>query len=482
MEGSEVQGLKDSNGLKNEHRTSNVQHRILNVVIALLLNLFFFIPMLRLKNAYHIVVILLYVFTCILPLNASAGEYDFEIPDTKDKPYHLGGNIETDYTIYSLNKDSAIYHQKFYNRSEGSSVDSYGITLQLEADFKKDFARLYVKTNTSMTQNYLGWDDGTELYEGVVSFEATPSFTFEAGKKVMKWGKGYAWNPAAFTSRPKDPDDPEASLEGYSILSVDYIKSLSGRIKTIAFTPVIIPVYNDFNSSFGEEDHLNYAGKLYFLAYDTDIDIMFLAGKSIDDKIGVDFSRNFTTNFELHGEAAFINNFEKKYIDSNGNLHIRQSDAASYLLGIRYLNRYDTTFIAEIYRNGTGFSEEEISEYYDYIQKGYNAYQTTGAENSLKKSLKYTKAYYSDKSFMKQYLYLKVTQKEPFNILYFTPSINIIFNTEDKSYSLTPELLYEPISNLELKLKFSLFHGDFYSEFGEKPYDYKTACFIKYYF
>ncbi len=428
------------------------------------------------------VIILLYVLTYLLPLNALANEYDFEIPDIEDKPYHIGGNIEANYTIYSLNKNSALYSQKFYNRKEGSSVDSYDITLQLEGDYKKDSARLYVKTNTNITQNYLGWDDETELYEGVVSFEATPSFTVEAGKKVMKWGKGYAWNPAAFTSRPKDPDDPEASLEGYSIIFLDYIKSLSGRIKTIAFTPVIIPVYNDLNSSFGETDHLNFAGKLYFLAYDTDIDIMFLAGKSIDDRFGVDFSRNFTTNFELHGEAAFINNLEKKYIDSNGILHTRQSDAASYLLGIRYLTGYDTTFIFEYYKNGTGFSEEEISGYYNYIQKGYNTYQATGAENDLKKSLGYTKAYYSDKNFMEQYLYLKITQKEPFNILYFTPSINIIFNAEDKSYSLTPELLYEPISNLELKFKFTLFHGNYHSEFGEKPYDYKAACFAKYYF
>lgn len=428
------------------------------------------------------VVFLLYLFVYFLPLNALGSEYDFEIPDTKDKPCNIGGNIEADYTIYSLNKDSELYYQKFYNRKEGSSVNSYDITLQLEGDYKKNAAKLYIKTNTTMKRNYLGKDDETKLYEGGVSFEVTPSFTIEAGKKVTKWGKGYAWNPTAFTSRPKDPDDPEASLEGYSTLSIDYIKSLSGRIKTIAFTPVIIPVYNDLNSGFGETDHLNFAGKLYFLAYDTDIDIMFLAGKSIDDRVGVDFSRNFTTNLELHGEAAFINNFEKKYIDSNGILHTRQSDAISYLLGVRYLNAYDTTFIAEIYINGAGFSNEEIKAYYNYIQKGYNTYQTTGVENSLKKSIGYTKAYYIDKNFMKQYLYLKITQKEPFNILYFTPSLNIIFNINDKSYSLTTELLYEPISNLELKFKFSLFNGEFHSEFGEKPYDYKAACFAKYYF
>jgi hypothetical protein len=31
----------------------------------------------------------------------------------------------------------------------------------------------------------------------------------DAGKKVVKWGKGYAWNPVAFVDRPKNPEDPE---------------------------------------------------------------------------------------------------------------------------------------------------------------------------------------------------------------------------------------------------------------------------------
>ncbi len=418
----------------------------------------------------------------LLPYSAWAGEYDFEIPEIEKKPYEIGGSIEVDYTVSRLDKDSALYHQRFYNRDEGSAVDAYGLALQLEGSYQKGVTKLFLKTNTDLTRDYLGCEEDTKLYEGLVSVKPAPSFTLEAGKKVMKWGKGYAWNPVAFTSTPKDPEDPEQSLEGYTLISADLIKSLSGPAKTIAFTPVIFPVYEDINSEFGKTGHFNYAGKLYLLAFDTDVDIMFFTGESIEDRVGLDFSKNIMPNFEVHGEAAVIDDFEKWYIDKEGVLHSRRFNAISYLLGIRYLNKYDTTFIVEYYRNGKGFSKEEIGDYYQFIEDGYNTYQATGAESQLKKSLHFMKAYYSEKNFMKDYVYLKMIQKEPFDILYFSSSLGVIYNAADGSYSLTPELLYEPTSNLELKFKLTFFHGDCHSEFGEKPYDYKALCLIKYYF
>ena len=62
------------------------------------------------------VIILLCLLAYFLPLNTFADEYDFEIPDTKDKPYNIGGNIEAGYAIYSLNKNSELYCQKFYTQ------------------------------------------------------------------------------------------------------------------------------------------------------------------------------------------------------------------------------------------------------------------------------------------------------------------------------------------------------------------------------
>ncbi len=76
------------------------------------------------------------------------------------------------------------------------------------------------------------------VFEGNVSLKPSPSFILEFGKKTLNWGKGYAWNPAAFLDRPKNSDDPELAREGYIVASLDYTKSWEGQaLKTFSFTP-----------------------------------------------------------------------------------------------------------------------------------------------------------------------------------------------------------------------------------------------------
>jgi len=66
----------------------------------------------------------------------------------------------------------------------------------------------------------------------------------------MRWGKGYAWNPVAFLDHPKDPQDPELPLKGVWVLTADFMKSFKGKLKTVTFTPVIVPAYEGINERF----------------------------------------------------------------------------------------------------------------------------------------------------------------------------------------------------------------------------------------
>ena len=83
---------------------------------------------------------------------------------------------------------------------------------------------------------------------------------------------------------------------------------------------------------------------------------------------------------------------------------------------------------------------------------------------------------------MRDYLYLRASQKEPFDILYFTPSLTGIFNVNDKSFSISPELLYTGIKNLELRLKTTFLVGDSYTEFGEKQNYCRIEFRVRYFF
>jgi len=417
----------------------------------------------------------------LLP-SAFAEEYNFDISETEKKPYHIGGYAEFRPILFGLDKDASLYKLKFYNRDEGSTLEEYNATLQLEGSLEKGIARLFVRTNTDYKNSYLGVDQKTISYEGFLSLKPSSSLTMDIGKKTLKWGKGYAWNPVAFVDRPKDPDEPEQNLEGFIVASGDYIKSFQGPLKTVSFTPVLVPAYKHVNNVFGDINKLNFAAKLYFLYYDTDIDFIILTGGSKTTRYGVDFSRNITTNFEVHGEFAFINDFKKRFIDSDGSVFEDEYDAKSYLLGIRYLTEKEATYIFEYYRNGTGFTSAEMKDYFSFINKGYDSYISTGSDTLLKKAVTITEGNYGRPNPMRDYLYLRVSQKEPFDILYFTPSITWIFNITDKSFSLSPELLYTAITNLELRLKASFIAGERLSDYGEKQNDYRIEFRARYYF
>ena len=427
--------------------------------------------------------ILLILTIVLLPqLTFAESEYSFNLDEIEKKSYSFGGYLEVRPALLGFDRDAALYKLKLYNKDEGKTAEEYNATIQLDGSYEKGIAKVYTKINFDMQESYFGWSDTMSVLEGYLSLKPSSSFTINAGKKTLKWGKGYAWTPAAFVDRTKNPDDPDLALEGFISLSADYIKSYSGALKTVSFTPVLVPVYDDINDDFGEADHMNFAGKLYLLLYDTDIDFIVLAGGSKTTRFGFDFSRNITSNFEIHGEFAFIDNFEKKYINSAGNAFVNEYDAKSYLLGIRYLTEEDTTFIIEYYHNDTGFTEDEMEDYFSFINAAYETYAASGNDSQLKRALSLTDDNYGKVNPMKDYLYARVSQKEPFDILYFTPSITGIVNINDKSFSISPEIMYTGITNLELRLKTSFLSGQRNSEYGEKQNDYRVELRVRYYF
>ena len=417
------------------------------------------------------------------PSAPPAEEYKFEASEIQKKPYHIGGYLEFRPILYGLEKDNAIYKLKFLDRKEGSTIEDYDGRIWLEGSYEKGIVGFFLKTNLGLNHTYQGWDYETKVYEGYVSLKPSSSLTIDLGKRVFGWGKGYAWNPVAFVDRPKDPDDPELPREGYIAVTADYIKSFKeGPLKTLSISPILFPVYDHVNDTFGEIGHVNVAGRVYFLFYDTDIDFLFLTGGSKTNRFGFDFSRNVTTNLEVHGEFAFTNHQQKTSIDSSGNTFKTTFDAKSFLLGLRYLSSMDTTYILEYYHNAPGYSSSELEDFFSFTHSAFDTFQSTGKNKQLIKAETLFQGNYGGMNPGKDYLYLRISQKEPFNILYFTPALTTIMNLDDRSFSISPELLYEGFKNWEFRLKGMALVGHKGTDFGEKQNDYRIEFRVRYYF
>jgi hypothetical protein len=414
----------------------------------------------------------------------AAEEYTFTLSEIEKKPYHVGGYLEFRPVLFGVDKNASLSKLNLFDKNVGNTILEYNGRLWIDANIQKGIAGFYLQMNTDYQQSdAIPATLETKPYQAYLSLKPSSSLMIDTGKKTSKWGKGYAWNPGAFVDRPKDPDDPELALEGYEAASADYIKSFtSGPLKTFSFTPVLLPAYGDINDDFGETGHLNVAAKAYFLLYDTDIDFMFLTGGSKTPRYGFDFSRNIGTNLEVHGEFALITQFKKTLIDGNGNISQKTFDAVNYVAGMRYLSTLNTTYIFEYYYQGTGFSPGEMSDYFSFIDKGYNAFLSSGDTRALAKAATVTQGNYGRFTPETEYLYLRVSQQEPFDILYFTPALTWIYNLSDRSFTITPELLYAPITNLELRLRTGFLVGAKDSEFGEKQNDYRLELRVRYYF
>lgn len=413
---------------------------------------------------------------------ASAQEdYSFDLSEMEEKPLDLGGYVELYPVVYGLNRDSSAHRLTFYNRDDRRLCDEYDFAALVDASYTKGISEFRAIVNADASHDDLGWSGKTTLYEGGVSLRPSPGLTFNTGKTTLNWGKGYAWNPVAFLDRAKDPTDPGLAREGFVVVSADYIRSFEGPLKTFSFTPVLVPVYDDINPDLGRVNGMNVAGRTYFLLYDTDIDFIFLTGRSKTTRYGMDFSRNITSSLEVHGELAFIKDYEKKYIDETGTLLSRRSHATSTVWGLRYLSRLETTYIFEYYHNAKGLTGKEADDYHSFIDQSYAAYLASGDESQLQRASNITSNHYSQKNPMRDYLYLRVSQKEPLDMLYVTPSITGLFNLHDKSYSLGPECLYTGFKNLELRFRTTFLVGDSHTEYGEKKNDFWIGLRARYY-
>ncbi len=423
---------------------------------------------------------------CILfsvPVSAGSTQDDFEFnPDVYEKKrLQWGGYVEGKLEHFSYNENSALYFLKFPD-GDRTTLDRITGTLQLDGSYSLERTSFNWLLKGAANQDQRRYDDRADIFGAYLRLRPTDTLTIEAGKQSYKWGTGYAWNPAGFLNRRKDPNDPNEDLEGYTTVETSYIRSFGAAIESMAVSVSVLPVWQGVNEDFGRMETINLAAKLYLLVKNTDIDFIYFTGKSRSSRYGLDFAANLATNFAIHGEFAYVPHADRMVLEKDGSLTLQPSSTTSYLLGLRYLSEQNITTILEYYHNDAGYTEEEMNRYYELIDDAREEKRQTTATLLLEKALHAGQSGYGSFQTGRDYGYARVTWKEPFDIVYFTPGVTGIINLDDKSWTLTPELLYTGLSNWQLRLRYSWLNGTHDSEYGEKANENKIELRIRYFF
>jgi hypothetical protein len=346
-----------------------------------------------------------------------------ELDAIETKSYEYSAYIKAQQKHQVLNESSPSYALKNKNSMDsyfGELFFNYKYFLDkytFNLDFSVNHENIDKVEQNSFTSN-----------QAFVTYKYNENHQLTVGKKTPKWGKGYFFNPAAFIDRKKDPNDPEASREGYAQLNYKYNKVFQNDLQNLSVDLVYIKTTKGLNEDIYDDSSNILALKTYMLYKDIDIDIIYAYSDEQENRLGVDFSTNLETNFEIHGEYG------------------RADDGYySYLLGLKYLTESELTI---------------LSEYF---------YQSeTQARNS---------SFWDNRYFMNSF-----NQKEPFGLLYFNVYFKNMLNLDDDSYQNKIGVVYSGIKNLEIDLSFSKNSGKSSSEFGGKLVDKFSWLVLKYSF
>lgn len=427
---------------------------------------------------YGIGISTLLLATVISPVIAE--EYTFDADAYQKKPFEFKGYFEAKQEALNLRTDRAAFRLNYPDSNERNWLARSTATLELSAKVNMEkvitdimIHSFYAKDAYNSTTEY------AKVMEGGIRFSPNESLSFDVGKRVQRWGKGYAWNPVGFVERPKDLSDLQAAREGYIMAGADWTRSLNGPISTIGITGLVVPRSGDINPDFGKVDSFNPSAKLYLLAWDTDIDIMWSRQDSKTYRYGFDFSRNIGSNFEIHGEWARNIGMTRSYVDPKGKITNSIENTSSYLIGLRYITERELTWIVEYYHNGNGYSSKQLQNYFNLANTLLSEKVTPSQINTIKNA---ARSGYSQSTPGKDYAYIRASANEPFNWLYTTTALTTIVNVNDGSFQVMPEVSYTGFKDTEIRARAIFPSHQKLTDFGEKLSSKRFELYVRYFF
>ncbi len=408
-------------------------------------------------------------------------EATFDLSEIRKEPTTIGGYLEVRPGIYAPDRNAPYYWLRTFGHNPASPLLQWDSALQLDVKHQAGGTTLFSRTNSNLRHEYRGWSTDTRFYEAYASVRPTQKLTLDMGKKSLRWGKGYAWNPAAFLDRAKDPEDPELALEGITFVGAEYTSAAGGAVKALTVSPLVAPVFSGINDRLGSAGRPLYGLKLYSLVHDTDLDLIAISGGGRGDRYGADFSRNLTPSLEVHGEWGRDTRASRPIVDAAGSVRTAGGSTDAYLMGVRFITPQEITVIAEYYRNNAGYSPAEMRDFFDFTSASRATFEATGDRTAMDRALDLAEGAYGRANAGRSYLYVRASRPDAFGVTQLTPAVMLTMNLDDRTFTLTQEATYKPEGRLELRGQLSILSGARSSDFGAKANDLRADLRVRWF-
>jgi hypothetical protein len=413
------------------------------------------------------------ILVCEMTL-AEDMELNFTIPeDQETEALSLHGYFSGNYTGVYIPNYPPGFLLDFYGYEENDYFNTFNLNLALSGEYSNEDMGFFCQSFTDIRQDEIYFT----FYEIYGRFNPSYNFSFQLGKIIYNWGKGYAFNAVGFVNPAKDPRLPDKIKEGIPVLDSQLLFSFPSEVlASLALDLVIIPGKIASDATFDIED-TDYALKISFLIAGMDIDLMGRYSSQGQHQLGADFAFNLLENLEFHAEGSYTRDVPKVVFENN-TPQTNTEESWKLLCGIRYLSPWNTTVILEYLHNSAGYNASEYKNVINYIDNT----MTSGTGQQISILRRDYMLLLNKVGQMQNYLYLKLTQPEPFDLLYFTPSLAFLLNFDGLSLGVSSPLSYKPVNNFEIIVEPCFYFGEESSELGNKPELFQIDFELLFYF
>ncbi|MGE5576734.1 MAG: hypothetical protein ACM3TT_05995 [Syntrophothermus sp.] len=288
-------------------------------------------------------------------------------------------------------------------------------------------------------------DFNLSLQQAYVDLLLPRNAFLRAGRQKIAWGTGFAWNPTNYIGAGKNRADLAAEKPGVDALNVEVN---SGRYSgTVVLKP---------GDHWGEGAA---AAKLGFQVLHGDLSLSVYKGQDefgSKRAVGGDFATTLG-DYVLYGEAAWQAGNRRAYVTNAGEVQERPDQGYFHGVAGVYRNFASNTFLLlEYYHSQEGWNDQEVENYYKLLAAPLITPEVTALLQTEIGDLR------------QNYLFFLARKPELIDSL--TVGGSVLWNLDDQSYMLTPEIRYDLGQSACLLLNGNLFRGERTTEFGSLPF------------
>jgi hypothetical protein len=328
------------------------------------------------------------------------------------------------------------------------------------------------------TDNLHSSDYTCALRELALDVSLTDEFDVTIGKKILKWGPGYAFNPTGVVEPQRSPSDPSDRLgqnEGRKLVSATAF--LGKNSLTFVYINNI-----QYRSSAWYWNDPEFAFRAYTFIDGFDLSLIGHYKEGDRLETGMNYAKVLGDNLELHGEVLVKQGTSAEYhqvifTDHTEQLFSSYPYVAPYdrsnrifyklLLGGQYTFESGINIVLEYYHDAEGLSKIEWKRWMKFvkfqnsIQQGLIA-APPGVLEASRYNLLWALQTLSPRGAMSDYMFAREyysTGGWSFECLQF-------LNALDFSLVVIPSVTYTISEHLALTGRWTSFLGDSDSEFG----------------